>query len=67
MKIYGLSRVRDKRGLIVKRDFKNWVNCIHPNSGGGFETMWVLVIEIYGNSEQKISTGNGDGIAEESR
>ena len=47
MKIYGLSRVRDEKGAVVKRDLKDWVNCIHPNSGGGYETMWVLVLEVH--------------------
>lgn len=53
MKTYGLSRVRNEKGEVVKRDLKEWVNCIHPNSGGGYETMWVLVIEIYDEEDKK--------------
>ena len=53
--IYGLSRTRSSegKGEVLKRDLKEWVNCIHPNSGGGYETMWVLVIEIYDEEEKK--------------
>ena len=47
MKIYGLSRSRDKKGTIVKQEPMNYVNCIHTNVGGGWETMWVLVLEVY--------------------
>lgn len=47
MKIYGLSRGRDKKSTIVKQEPMNYVNCIHTNVGGGWETMWVLVLEVY--------------------
>lgn len=46
-KIYGLSRVRDKKGNIIKRDLKPYVNCIHTMVGAGYETMQVLVMEVY--------------------
>ena len=46
-KIYGLSRVRDKKGNIIKRDLKPYVNCIHTMVGSGYETMQVLVLEVY--------------------
>lgn len=45
--IYGLSRTRDKKGEIVKRTLKNHVNCLHASCGGGYETMLILVVEIY--------------------
>lgn len=44
--IYGLTRSRDKKGVIVKRDIASYVNCIHTSVGGGHETMWVLVLEV---------------------
>ena len=44
--IYGLSRSRDAKGNIVKRSLMNWVNCLHASCGGGYETMWVLVVEV---------------------
>ena len=44
---YGVSRTRDTRGRIVKREFKDYTMCIHASVGGGRENMWVLVSEIY--------------------
>lgn len=44
---YGVSRSRDKKGNIVKREFKDYVMCIHASVGGGRETMMVLVAEEY--------------------
>lgn len=44
---YGLSRSRDKKGKIVKRPINPYVNCIHASVGGGRETMWVLIVEVY--------------------
>lgn len=43
---YGVSRSRDKKGRIVKRELKDYVMCIHA-SVGGRETMMVLVAEEY--------------------
>lgn len=46
--VYGLSRIRDKKGNVVKRSLKTWVNCIHTLAGGGYcETMGVLIVEVY--------------------
>lgn len=45
--IWGLSRVRDKKGNIIKRDLKPYVNCIHTMAGSGYETMQILVLECY--------------------
>lgn len=32
---YGVSRSRDKKGVIVKREFKNYTMCVHASVGGG--------------------------------
>ena len=32
---YGVSRSRDKKGRIVKREFKDYVMCIQASVGGG--------------------------------
>ena len=45
-KYYGVSRSRDKKGKIVKREFKDYTMCIHASVGGGRENMWVLVAEV---------------------
>ena len=45
--VFGLSRSRDKKGVIVDRPVNDYVNCLHTCVGGGRETMWVLVLEIY--------------------
>lgn len=45
---YGISRTRDKKGVIIKQTTLPWVNCIHTMvGGGGYETMQVLVLEVY--------------------
>ena len=46
-KYYGVSRSRDKKGKIVKREFKDYTMCIHAQVGSGRENMWVLVAEVY--------------------
>lgn len=46
-KIYGLSRNRDASGKVVKRNLNDYVNCIHASVGGGYENMWVLILEVY--------------------
>ena len=45
--IYGVSRTRDKNGAIIKRDLRDWVNCVHTMAGSGWETMEILVLEVY--------------------
>ena len=48
---YGISRTRDKKGKIVKQDLRDWVNCVHTMAGNGWDTMEILVLEVYeGNS-----------------
>ena len=42
-----MSRSRDKNGKIVKREFKDYTMCIHASVGGGRESMWVLIAEVY--------------------
>ena len=44
---YGLSRSRDKKGVIVKRTCNPFVNCIHTTVGHCYETMEVLIVEVY--------------------
>lgn len=48
-KAYGVSRTRssDVKGMIVKQGLRDYVNCIHTLVGGGWETMQVLVCEVY--------------------
>lgn len=51
-KAYGLSRNRDKKGKIVKQTLKDYTMCIHANVGGGWKTMMVLVVEVYGEKSK---------------
>lgn len=44
---YGLSRTRDAKGNIVKRSLHPYVNCLHASCGGGYETMMILIVEVY--------------------
>ena len=46
-KYYGVSRSRDKKGKIVKRELKDYTMCVHAQVGGCRESMWVLVAEVY--------------------
>lgn len=52
LQAYGVSRTRDKKGVIIKRTILPWVNCIHCNAGGGWKTMEILVFEIYDGINQ---------------
>ena len=48
--IYGLSRNRDKKGNVVKRNLNPYVNCLHTLVGScreNRENMEVYVIEVY--------------------
>lgn len=47
LKCYGLSRSRDKKGNIVKRNLNPYVNTIHTLIGGGWKTMEILIVEVY--------------------
>lgn len=44
---YGVSRTRDAKGNVVKREFKPFVMCLHSSCGGGRENMMVLIAEEY--------------------
>lgn len=57
MKIYGLSRTRDKKGNIIKRELKNVVNCIHTMVGSGYENMQVLIVEEYEEDDAHTDKG----------
>ena len=46
MEAYGISRTRDKKGVIIKQTTLPWVNCIHRNCGGGWKTMEILVLIV---------------------
>ena len=46
-KYYGVSRSRDKKGKVVKREFRDYTMCVHASVGGCRENMWVLVAEVY--------------------
>lgn len=48
---YGVSRTRDKKGVIIKQTTLPWVNCIHRNCGGGWKTMEILILEVYEEDE----------------
>lgn len=52
--IYGLSRNRDKKGKVVKRNLNPYVNCIHTLVGTARDNMEIYVIEVY--EEQEIKT-----------
>lgn len=53
--VYGVSRSRDKKGVIVKRNLNPFVNCIHTMVGGGYETMIVAVMEVEYEDLQDVS------------
>lgn len=50
--IYGVSRNRDKKGKVVKRNLNPYVNCIHTLTGHARDNMEVYVMEVeYGECE----------------
>lgn len=52
--IYGVSRNRDKKGKVVKRNLNPYVNCIHTLVGHARDNMEVYVMEVeYGESEDQ--------------
>ena len=53
MEVYGLTRTRDAKGVIIKRTAAAYVMCLHANCGGGYETMQVLVLEVYEDSADR--------------
>ena len=59
MEIYGLSRSRDRKGKVVKRNLNPYVNCLHTQVGGARENMEVYVIEVYENNPNPPSDEEG--------
>jgi len=57
--IYGLSRNRDKKGNVVKRNLNPYVNCLHTLVGSCRENMEVYVVEIY---EYEIAEDDRPGL-----
>lgn len=53
-RFYGLSRVRDRNGDVIKRDLKDYTNCIHTAVGGGYENMMVLVVEVWDDEDNGV-------------
>jgi len=51
---YGLSRTRDEKGKVIKRDLKPYTMCLHTQLGGGRENMWVLVAEEYEDDDDAL-------------
>ena len=45
--IYGLSRSRDRKGNVVKRNINPFVNCLHTLTGHCRENMEIYVMEEY--------------------
>ena len=43
--VYGLSRNRDAKGNVIKRNFNPYVNCLHTQVGNARENMEVFVFE----------------------
>ena len=50
--VYGMSRTRDKKGKVIKRTCNNFVSCIHSTITGGIPNMWVLVAEVYEDTDR---------------
>ena len=55
--IYGVSRNRDKKGKVVKRNLNPYVNCIHTLTGGARDNMEVYVMEVE-YEEQKVGAAS---------
>lgn len=57
IEVYGLSRSRDKKGNVIKRNLNPWANCIHTLVGGKcFGTMEVLIVETYEKDNELCGT-----------
>ena len=62
MKIYGLSRTRDRSGKVIKRELRPYVNCIHTQVGGARDNMEVLIVEVYEDKACSIRKETGGYI-----
>ena len=56
--VYGLSRNRDAKGNVIKRNFNPYVNCLHTQVGSARENMEVFVFE-----KDEISNSNTIDLA----
>jgi hypothetical protein len=54
--IYGLSRNRDKKGKVVKRNLNPYVNCIHTLVGTARDNMEIYVIEVEDEQQETTPT-----------
>ncbi len=46
VKVFGVSRSRDKTGKVVKRSLKEYIMCIHAQVGG-VEKTWVFTLQNF--------------------
>ena len=53
--IYGVSRNRDKKGKVVKRNLNPYVNCIHTLVGHARDNMEVYVMEVYEDNTESFA------------
>ena len=56
IEIYGLSRSRDKKGKVVRRNINPYVNCLHTLVGNARDNMEVYVIEVYETDNVQVPT-----------
>lgn len=66
LKAFGLSRSRDKKGNVVRRNLNDYVNCLHTQVGGARENMEVYVyVEELATMEDQLFPINteSDGTA----
>ena len=47
------------KGVIVKRDLRDWINCVHTMAGSGWETMEILVLEVYEDTGSSLEGQRG--------
>lgn len=55
--IFGVSRNRDKKGKVVKRNLNPYVNCIHTLTGSARDNMEVYVMEVEYEETENHSIG----------
>lgn len=55
--IFGVSRNRDKKGKVVKRNLNPYVNCIHTLTGSARDNMEVYVMEVEYEETEDHSVG----------
>lgn len=57
MELYGLSRTRDRKGKVIKRNLNPYVNCIHTLVGTARDNMEIYVIEIEDGERENCCIG----------